>query len=77
MNTIAERVRWAREKRGLSCAGLDEISDLSCGHTASIEAGRRETPSALTMSKLAGALKVDLAWLINGGARPKMTEKSA
>ncbi len=74
MNTIAERVRWAREKRGLSCAALDEIADLSCGHAASIESGRRESPSAATVSKLAYALEVDIAWLINGGARlPKMS----
>lgn len=73
MNTIGERVRWAREKRGLSCAALDETADLSCGHTASIESGRRETPSVVTVSKLARALDVDVAWLINGGVKPRMT----
>jgi hypothetical protein len=36
MKTLAERVRWAREKRGYSCAGLDEIADLSCGHVARV-----------------------------------------
>ena len=73
MNTIGERLRWAREKRGLSCASLDEIADLSCGHTASIEGGRRETPIAVTVSKLASALNVDLTWLINGGKQPRMS----
>jgi transcriptional regulator with XRE-family HTH domain len=73
MTTIGERVKWAREKRKLSCAALDEIADLSCGHSASIESGRRETPSAATISKLAKALDVDLAWLINGGKQPRMT----
>ena len=72
MKTLAERLRWARQKRGLSCAAVDEIADLSCGHTASIEAGRREDPSAMTVSKLAHALDVSVAWLINGGKLPQM-----
>ena len=72
MQTIGERVRWARKKRGYSCAALDAVAKLSCGHTASIESGRRETPSAATISKLATALRVDLAWLINGGKAPKV-----
>jgi len=72
MQKISERVRWAREKRGLSCAAVDEIANLSCGHTASIESGRREAPSAATMSKLAIALRVDLEWLINGGNRSRL-----
>jgi transcriptional regulator with XRE-family HTH domain len=69
MKTIADRVKWAREQRGISCAAVDEIANLSCGHTASIEAGRREDPSSSTASKLAYALAVDLAWLIDGGKR--------
>ncbi len=73
MTTIGERLRWAREKRGLSCAAVDEIADLSCGHTAAIESGRREDPSAATVSKLAYALQADLAWLINGGKRARLT----
>jgi len=73
MMKIGERVRWARERRGLSCAAVDEIADLSCGHTASIESGRRESPSVVTISKLACALRVDLVWLINGGKQPRMT----
>lgn len=73
MQTIGERVRWAREKRKFSCAGVDEIAGLSCGHTAMIESGTRERPSATTMSKLAYALQVDLSWLINGGKQPRIS----
>jgi transcriptional regulator with XRE-family HTH domain len=72
MKTLPERVRWAREKRRMSHAELDEVADLSCGHSAKIEKGDREHPSASTMSKLAYALKVDIGWLINGGKRPEM-----
>ncbi len=73
MKTLAERVRWAREKRELSCAEVDEIADLSCGHTASVESGRRESPSVTTARKIAYALDIDIAWLINGGKAPSIS----
>lgn len=76
MKTFPERLRWAREKRGLNCSELDEIADLTIGHSAKIERGEREDPSSQTASKLAYALGVDVAWLINGGKIPRL-EKSA
>ncbi len=72
MKSLPERVRWAREKRGYSCAELDEIADLSCGHSAKIEAGTRGAPSSLTVSKLAHALGVGSGWLIDGGKPPQL-----
>lgn len=75
MKTLAERLAWARERRGLSRAALDEVADLSCGHSAKLERGRdgkREMPSATTVSKLARALGVDADWLVNGGKRPQI-----
>lgn len=78
MKTMAERLRSAREKKGLSCAELDEVSDLTLGHTASIEAGRIESPSIATAAKLAMALGVDLSWLVNGArAKPLSASKRA
>ena len=74
MKTIGERLRWARERRGLNHAELDEVADLSCGHSAKIERGHREDPSAGTASKLARALGVDVAWLINGGKAPSIAK---
>jgi HTH-type transcriptional regulator, cell division transcriptional repressor len=70
MKTVGERVRWAREKRGLTQAELDEIADLSSGHVGSVERGTRVVPSVVTLSKLSRALRVDLTWLIQGGKRP-------
>ncbi len=75
MKTLAERLAWARNKRGLSRAALDEIADLSCGHSAKLERakpGKRDMPSASTVSKLAKALGVNSEWLLNGGRRPDM-----
>jgi transcriptional regulator with XRE-family HTH domain len=72
MKTVGERVRWARGKRGLTLAELDEVADLAAGHSGSIERGTRETPSAKTVSKLASALKVDAAWIMFGGKAPRI-----
>lgn len=72
MNTLAERLRWARERNGLMRNALDEKAGLSEGHTALIERGERENPSADTASKLAKALGVDLGWLVNGGKKPQI-----
>ncbi len=75
MKTFAERLAWTRNKRGLSRAALDEVADLSCGHSAKLERakpGKRDMPSATTVSKLARALGVDSEWLLNGGKRPEM-----
>lgn len=75
MKTFAERLAWARDKRGLSRAALDEVADLSCGHSAKLERakpGKRDMPSAVTVSKLAHALGVSSEWLLNGGKRPEM-----
>ncbi len=77
MKTLSERVRWAREKRGYSCAGLDEMADLSCGHVAKIERGDSGDPSLTTVSKIAAALDVDPSWLMFGGrSRPQIAKAS-
>jgi len=74
MKTLAARLRWAREKRGLSCAELDEVADLTLGHTASVESKRIEVPSTATASKLARALDVEVGWLIEGGKAPQIAK---
>lgn len=74
MKTVAERLRWAREKRGYSCAELDEISDLSCGHVAKIEREASGDPSMSTVTKIATALGVAPQWLMFGGTRPILTK---
>lgn len=76
MKTIAERLRWARERRGHSCAGLDEMARLSCGHVAKIERGGSGNPSMGTVTKLASALDVAPQWLMFGGARPQIAKAS-
>ncbi len=74
MKTLAERLRWARERRGHTCAGLDEMSELSAGHVAKIERGGSGDPSISTVTKIAQALGVEPSWLMFGGARPGISK---
>lgn len=71
-DSLPDRVKWAREKRGLNAVELSEKAGLSRGHVSLIESGRREHPSADTITKLSKALKVDLTWLMSGGKRPEL-----
>lgn len=69
---MKERIKWAREKRGLSCQALDRKAGLSPGHTAYIESGARANPTGDTIVKIATALNVEIAWLMAGGPKPKL-----
>ncbi len=66
MNTLPERLKWARELMGLSARDLDKLAKITPGHTASVEIGRRKSPSAETARALARALGVSLDWLVDG-----------
>ena len=74
MQTIGERVRWARGKRGLTLRELEDSADLSVGHAGAIERGVRFAPSGATVAALARVLKVDAAWLMFGGRAPKIAQ---
>lgn len=58
----------------MTLAELDEVADLSAGHSGAIERGTRETPSGGTVARLARALRVDPAWIMFGGKAPKIAK---
>lgn len=64
--TLAERLRWARERAGHSARGLDNLAKITPGHTTLIESGRRADPSGKTLGALALALGVTVDWLLRG-----------
>lgn len=74
MNTIAERLRWARELGGISARRLDELADLTAGHSNGIESGRRQNPETKTVQKLVRVLGLSLDWLLNGVGEPPTLE---
>lgn len=69
MSGLAERLREARLRAGLTARALDEKAEITSGHTALIESGRRESPAVETVRKLAAALGVSLDWLVTGAER--------
>lgn len=69
MRDIADRVREARKKRGLSARGLAFAAGLSPTHVTLIEArrkGMKDGLSAETLRRLADALFVSIDWLVTG-----------
>lgn len=62
--TLSERVRYAREKRGLTQSGLDEKADVPKGTVGVLE--QRETNRSKHTRALAAALAVNYEWLLDG-----------
>ena len=65
LRTLGQRVRHLREERGLTQEKLGEKAQLDQTYISGIECGARN-PSALVLSKIAAALKVSLAQLVEG-----------
>lgn len=63
--SVASRIRTARDKQGLGARELDRLAGLKQGHTTIIESrdGDIETETA---AKIAKALGVSLEWLVTG-----------
>jgi transcriptional regulator with XRE-family HTH domain len=72
MSTVAERIRMARERRGLGVNKLAAAAGLSQGTVSRIERGGRSTGARapgvgeVTLKKIAAALNVRPEWLMTG-----------
>ena len=75
MNTLAERLRWARRTAGISKRGLCDVAGLDPSHVRAIETGDRgKRLSADTALNLGRALGCTVEWLINGEGAPPSPE---
>lgn len=71
MQTLSERLQWARAASGLSSRGLARAAGLSQRHIGFLESGERDNPELRTLVAIAKALGVPLGWLAAGeGRRP-------
>lgn len=61
-----ERLREAREKKGLSARALSRAAGLSHSTVAMFESGAREHMTTETVDKLCRALDISVEWLIRG-----------
>lgn len=66
MNTLPQRLSFARELAGISARDLDRLAQLAEGHTRMIETGKRPRLEIDTVTGLASALGCALAWLVTG-----------
>ena len=67
MDTIGDRLRWARERQVLTQADLADRSGVPVVTISRIENGHHEgRPRQSTVRKLALALGVDPVWLMWG-----------
>lgn len=69
MRTLAERLIWAREQKGLTQAALAKLSGVTQSTIGNLESGSRL--SARRIVDIATALDVDPVWLANGGPQAK------
>lgn len=69
MDTLAERLTWAREQKGLTQAALAKLSGVTQSTIGNLESGLRL--SARKIIDIATALEVDPIWLANGQGNPQ------
>lgn len=68
METLAKRLTWAREQKGLTQASLAKLSGVTQSTIGNLESGIRS--SARRIIDIAAALDVSPAWLANGQGDP-------
>lgn len=69
MQTISERLKWARAASGLTTRELASAASVSPAYPSAIECGQTKNPSIGSLAKLSTALGVPLQWLCSGEGR--------
>jgi transcriptional regulator with XRE-family HTH domain len=78
--TLGERLKHAREIRGLGSRETDRAAGLTEGHVAVIESAKRagKPIDSTTATSLAHALELSLEWLLTGeGDAPTAKARAA
>lgn len=67
MNTLADRLKWARGVTNLSARGLAKLAGLASErHIGLIEEGQRDNPELKTLKAISSTLGVSVGWLADG-----------
>lgn len=69
MQTIRERLLWARTTAGLTTRELASAAGVAEGYPSAVECGRVRTPSIGALQKLSAGLGVSFDWLCWGRGR--------
>lgn len=76
MNSVGERLRFARDKKGYTAYKLAKLSGVSTPQISQIEAGTRGSNLSFEVAySLAEALHVRPEWLVRGEGDPDTEEK--
>ncbi|MGB9678793.1 MAG: helix-turn-helix domain-containing protein [Thermoanaerobacteraceae bacterium] len=65
MQTIGERIRYARKNKNLTIPALNKLTGLSVGNLSDLE-NNKSMPSSNALIKLKKALDVSIDWLLLG-----------
>lgn len=69
MESIGERIRWARHRSGMTLADVSKATGMTAAALSRIELGQAQ-PRPTTMRRLATALGVRVEWLSVGEMPP-------
>jgi len=73
---VGSRIRRRRAERGLTLAGVAELTGLNVGYLSQVE-NDKASPSLETLSALAAALDVPIAWfLLDASSPPRVVRAS-
>lgn len=77
MESIAERLKHARQLRALTQAQLADAAHVALKNISILEGGDRENMQLDTVYKLAAALECSEAWLAFGFGEPPVSKQGA
>lgn len=72
MDTLGQRLRWAREHKNLTQGDLADLANCSQGTIGNVESGQRH--SLRNVARLAYLLDVDALWLEDGSGSPSKNQ---
>lgn len=65
MNTIGERIRYARKSKKLTIPNLKDLTGISTGNLSDLE-NNKVSPSANALIKLKEVLNISIDWILIG-----------
>jgi transcriptional regulator with XRE-family HTH domain len=71
------RLRAVREERGLSARDVERMAKVTARHIWRLEAGKRPNVAAVTLARIARALKVDMEYLVGLSDSPQPSGREA
>jgi hypothetical protein len=63
---VRERLKFARESRGLTRHQLERMASLGSGHVRRLELDESFSPTLETLERVKRALRIELPWLLTG-----------